>query len=474
MKKIILIIAIALKVCNLYAQSNSYPSSSTSPNSQENPKVDVQKKADERIYQVKDRTSTSIINKPALRLENAVDKAIDKTLDHIGSDIRNAFKKKKVNQDSIDQFAKNSKSPVTATVKVEPNPNKPKENSNDELEEITTINESSTNTFKRGTQLIFQDDFTKDAIGDFPAQWDTKQGGEVIQIKNREGKWLKINNKDNIFPELKKSLPENFTIEFDAIIPNKDNDFEVKFSDGVQYGGYIYFSFNSRVTPEVKQYISYQAIDGMSSLNKSEIEEKGTAIANKATHFAFEVNGKRIRWYINNVKKIDLPTAFLANYRKNFSIEPTRGAGSNFESTVYLSNVIIAETTSDARSNILKELLEKGSFSTNAILFETNSFTIKPSSNETLASIAQALNEDKTLKINIIGHTDNVGNANKNTTLSQNRANSVKTELVNKYGIDSNRFSSEGKGSTQPIADNNTEQGKASNRRVEFIVVKNK
>lgn len=472
MKKVILIITITSNWCSLYAQSNS--SSFPPSNPQEKPKVDVQKKVDDRAYQVKDRTSTSIVNKPAQRIENAVDRGIDKALDHIGSDLREAFKKKKVNKDSIEQSAQKSKTQTTnTTTAATPQSNPQKPISNDEIEEVTAIKETSGNTFKRGTQVIFQDDFMKDAIGDFPAQWNTTKGGEVIQIKNREGKWLKISNKDNVLPELKKPLPDNFTIEFDAIVPNKDNNFEIRFSDGVKYGGSIFFSFYSLVGQEAKQYISYQVVDGMSTTPRSEIEEKGTAVANKTMHFAFEVNGKRIRWYINNVKKVDLPTHFLSNYRKVFNIEPTYAPGGSSESTVYLSNVVIAETTTDARSNILKELLEKGSFSTNAILFETNSFSIKPSSNETLASIAQALNEDKSLKINIVGHTDNVGNVNKNLALSQNRANSIKMELVSKYNIDSTRLNIDGKGSTQPIADNNTEQGKAINRRVEFIVIKN-
>ena len=471
MKKLILIIAITLIICNLYAQNNSYPPSSSASDKVEKPKVDMQKKVDERVYQVKDRTSTSIVNKPAQRIENAVDRAIDKTLDHLGTDLREAFKRKKVNKDSIEKATQKNKTQTTsATIEPQKNPQKPV--SNDEIEEVTAINETSGNTFKRGTQIIFQDDFSKDAIGDFPAQWNTSKGGEVIQIKNREGKWLKINNNDKVLPEFKKPLPDNFTIEFDAIVPNKNNNFEVRFSDGVKYGGSIFFSFYSLVVPEAKQYISYQVADGMSITPKSEIEEKGTAVANKTAHFAFEVNGKRIRWYVNNVKKVDLPTHFLSNYRNVFNIEATSGPTGNCESTAYISNVVIAETTTDARSNILKELIEKGSFSTNAILFEINSFAIKPISNETLASIAQALNEDKSLKINIIGHTDNIGNASKNTTLSQNRANSIKTELVNKYAIDSNRLSTEGKGSTRPIADNNTEQGKTANRRVEFVVIK--
>ncbi len=474
MKKILSLLTFVFAALQLNAQETPAPTVKI-----EKPKIDVRKKAEDRTQQAKEHTATSVVNKPAERIEAAADKVIDKALDQIQGGIINVFKKKNNNPDSLNN--KKQSSQPTAT-KDSPT-NEPNQTVNspttangvgEQMEETAEVKVVTKNTFKRGSSIIFEDDFAKDAAGDFPAQWNTAKGGEIVEMQNKTPKWLKISNKDKVFPEFKKTLPENFTIEFDAIMPNKDVDFEVKFSDGMQYGGYIYFTYNSRVTNGIRQYVLHQAIDGMSSVSRSEIEEKGTAVANKPLHFAFEVNGKRVRWYINDVKKIDLPTAFLPNYRNKWSIEPTPGAGSNFESMVYLSNVVIAETTTDARSTILKELLEKGSFSTNAILFESNSYTLKGNSSDAvIASIAQALNEDKRVQLKIVGHTDNVGVVPKNEILSLNRANSIKNELINKYGIESNRLSTEGKGSAIPIADNATEQGKSLNRRVEFVVVKN-
>lgn len=142
---------------------------------------------------------------------------------------------------------------------------------------------------------------------------------------------------------------------------------------------------------------------------------------------------------------------------------------SGVESVCYIANLIIAETSADSRSSILKEFKEKGSFSTTAILFESNSAALKESSNDVIASIAQAMNEDKDLKVKIIGHTDNVGTASKNEWLSLSRANSIKDALVSKFDIDNTRLLTEGKGSSVPIADNTTDEGKALNRRVEFV-----
>jgi len=69
----------------------------------------------------------------------------------------------------------------------------------------------------------------------------------------------------------------------------------------------------------------------------------------------------------------------------------------------------------------------------------------------------------------IEGHTDSTGSFDKNLTLAKDRATAVKTYLVNKLGIDADRLSAMGQGQSQPVADNNTEEGRAQNRRVEIV-----
>ena len=79
------------------------------------------------------------------------------------------------------------------------------------------------------------------------------------------------------------------------------------------------------------------------------------------------------------------------------------------------------------------------------------------------------MNENPAYKLNIAGHTDNSGKADKNLQLSKDRAAAVKDYLVNK-GIDASRMATEGYGDTQPVATNKTKAGKALNRRVAFEV----
>jgi outer membrane protein OmpA-like peptidoglycan-associated protein len=114
-------------------------------------------------------------------------------------------------------------------------------------------------------------------------------------------------------------------------------------------------------------------------------------------------------------------------------------------------------------------LLTDGKFVTNAIEFDPNSANIKASSNETLKTVGEMLEDFKDMKIKIIGHTDSDGDDNKNLQLSQKRAGSVKDYLLKNYKIDASRLTFEGKGEKVPAMPNTTPEGKAANRRVEFV-----
>jgi len=103
------------------------------------------------------------------------------------------------------------------------------------------------------------------------------------------------------------------------------------------------------------------------------------------------------------------------------------------------------------------------------IQFETNSYQLLPVSIIELDKLVQVLTENSSLKIEISGHTDNIGKDEDNLTLSTNRAKSVVEYLVGR-GIDVKRLTYKGYGASKPIADNATEEGRAKNRRTEFII----
>lgn len=107
----------------------------------------------------------------------------------------------------------------------------------------------------------------------------------------------------------------------------------------------------------------------------------------------------------------------------------------------------------------------------NNIFFDTGKWDLRAESTAELKRLIQILKENPNMVIEVSGHTDNVGNEQKNVQLSQNRADAVKNYLQNN-GIAASRLSSKGYGQSKPVAANNTEEGRQTNRRVEFSILK--
>ena len=106
------------------------------------------------------------------------------------------------------------------------------------------------------------------------------------------------------------------------------------------------------------------------------------------------------------------------------------------------------------------------------IFFELNKSNLDPKSFPELNELAAFLAKNSKMKIEIAGHTDNQGSESYNKKLSQNRVNSVVDYLI-KQGVASNRLVGKGYGESKPVATNDTEEGRALNRRVEFTILSN-
>jgi len=143
-----------------------------------------------------------------------------------------------------------------------------------------------------------------------------------------------------------------------------------------------------------------------------------------------------------------------------FALEDSQDNG-----RAYIANVRFAESTPDMRSKLINE----GKFVTSGIYFNTGSDKIKPESFGILKEIAEVLKSSNDVRIKIVGHTDSDGGDESNLALSKERAQSVKNALTNSYGIEVSRIETDGKGETAPVAPNTSKEGKANNRRVEFI-----
>ena len=122
----------------------------------------------------------------------------------------------------------------------------------------------------------------------------------------------------------------------------------------------------------------------------------------------------------------------------------------------------------DAKS-MMSDINAKGRVTLYGIYFDFDKSEVKPESDPTLKEIANLLSGNPKLNLYVVGHTDNVGDYKYNIKLSESRADAVVKMLVSKYNIDKNRLTPAGVGPLCPVNSNDSEEGKAKNRRVELI-----
>lgn len=170
------------------------------------------------------------------------------------------------------------------------------------------------------------------------------------------------------------------------------------------------------------------------------------------------------------VKRIYLASQYATLFCKsgNKSIWLGIDAASDVAQAYTLTIVEIEEMKQDIQASDILDALNKDGFIALDILFETGKYVIQKESLPIIDQIYEMLNSDASLQISIEGHTDNVGDAASNKTLSSNRAKTVMDALIAK-GIDKKRLSFIGWGQEKPVADNRTDDGKAKNRRVEIV-----
>jgi outer membrane protein OmpA-like peptidoglycan-associated protein len=120
-------------------------------------------------------------------------------------------------------------------------------------------------------------------------------------------------------------------------------------------------------------------------------------------------------------------------------------------------------------ASLAADITSQGHSSVYGIYFDTGKADVKPESDDTLKEIAKLLQNQPTLKLLVVGHTDNVGALAANMDLSKRRADAVVKALTTSYGVSPTRLLAQGAGPLAPVASNRTEDGRAKNRRVELV-----
>ncbi len=405
------------------------------------------------------------------KMQKKVNDAIDNTIDNAGK------KKKKDNSTPAtdSNTNKNNSNPAagntTVTVGADVAAGTP-------AAVNTDITSYSKFDFVPGAKIIMQEDFSQDAVGDFPAKWNTRTGAEVVTVNNRPGKWLSIKQDGVFYPEyLNSNLPDNFTLQVDLMASNgiagigsitigllqtqNDNEkFDMhSISDNAASFKLI---LAPRSSGDGELHYSSNLIGSQyrSSLPEFNVPKKNTVTV------SIWRQKQRVRVYFDSTKALDLPRALDANALINSLLFASYAPDYDKKGGVfYIGNIRLAVGAPDTRNKLITE----GKFVTHGILFDVNSDKIQAASYGSLQDIANVLKENATVHVKIVGHTDADGDDQLNLDLSKRRAESVKTALAQTFGIDAARMETDGKGKTQPIDSNTTTAGKANNRRVEFI-----
>lgn len=397
------------------------------------------------------------------RAESRVDRTIERGFDKVEESIDNSTsmnKKDKKASKKNEKTRRESDNDDTETADSKENRQKSKEKSGSDFQIYSKFD------FIPGEKVIALEDFSQDAIGDFPAKWNTNSGGEVVTITGKMGKWLKLGSDGVFYPEFLENLPENFTIEFDLFTSPTAYDFLIYFVDGGN-NNLLNFHQNNmikfKIDPLGNHYI--QANDrhsGSKLFNQS--QQKGFNFEDKRLcRLSIWRQKSRLRIYLNEEKLWDVPRAFEHDIPYRFVV----GMDSYYVETqgFFISNLRVAVGLPDTRSKLLTE----GRLVTRGITFDTGSDRIKSESYGVLREIAQVLIENPEVSIKIIGHTDSDGKPEMNLELSRKRAEAVARSLHQDFKIDAKRMTTEGKGASEPVEPNTTPQGKANNRRVEFV-----
>ncbi|MCX6151934.1 MAG: OmpA family protein [Ignavibacteriales bacterium] len=387
------------------------------------------------------------------RVNKNIDQGIDTTLNKVEKGIKGDDKKKDMTQ----QEDKNKKQVAEE-----------QKSSGKETENNIQFTSSSKYDFVPGEKIILFDDFSQDAVGDFPALWTANAPGEINTLSIAPGNWFNLNSGDGNYFLLKNiDFPKNFIIEFD-IVPKKtggriaaglilygeDKHKEMDNNPHPGNGGIIISIEKGGWNTLGYKTGESSNITGSSTLNPVEPE--------KVNHVIIWVQNRRFRIYYKEAKVLDMPTNIYDETKLNrLCFRLSRGASCGS----YISNFRITDASPDMRSKLLTE----GKLVSYGIYFDVNKDVVKTESYGTIKGIATILQENPTVKIKIVGHTDSDGEDKSNLDLSKRRAASVKNVLVKDFSIDAARIETDGKGEGEPIAQNDTAANKSLNRRVEFI-----
>ena len=383
--------------------------------------------------------SGQIPDKIKERVQAKADQTVDKTLDRAENKI-NCM----VGDDECIQDAKKSGKKVVLTdedgTPIKQGASKGSASAADESNVDPGARAWANFDFVPGARVLFAEDFTTDNVGDFPRRLQLKDGNmEVVDLEGKRVLRASEGNSASFAIPLPELLPQRFTVEFDYS-GGADNSMLIHFGEETE----------NAVTFDYEQGGTVGAIE---SIGKSSQE-----FDKQFFHARIMADGPHVKVYMNETRVANVPTLDLGRAKAIVFDLPSTG-------TKLITNIRVAA----GGRKLYDALSESGRVATHGIYFATASSKLMPESTPTLNEIGDMLKSHGDLRLTIEGHTDNVGNAAANQTLSEQRAASVREYLAKTFSVDASRLQARGFGASRPSSPNDTPEGRQNNRRVELV-----
>lgn len=312
--------------------------------------------------------------------------------------------------------------------------------------------------FVPGDEIIFDDPMDNEQLGEFPSQWDLLNGNaDVASMNGKKCINLEAGSVATIAPlmkDMKNYLPDVFTLEFDYWINSYTEDHKIPSQNyRVEFYDASGNSVMELTIGEGSVNTSYKSASGDSRNSRIKWKEK----INDWSRLSISFNKRAFKAYINGVRVVNIPNMAAP---ANLSIRNTHWS----DHRTMITNIRIAK----GAVPLYDRMMSEGKFITYGITFDVGKSSIKPESMGEINRIVKLMTDNPDLKFSVEGHTDSTGNEASNQTLSEQRSQAIVSKLV-ELGISADRLTASGKGQSSPIADNSTDEGRAKNRRVEFV-----
>jgi outer membrane protein OmpA-like peptidoglycan-associated protein len=235
-------------------------------------------------------------------------------------------------------------------------------------------------------------------------------------------------------------------------------------AEDVEFDSYNFFNGKNCTTVEGKKFKrTYSLKEGAQKSSAIQIPRNyANAVRNMGGTVLFEGAPQNAECADNN--GLQMIVGKVVKDGNELWVEVATLSGDDYYLTVVLKELMKQDVTASA----MFETLNRDGHIALYINFDTGKSVVKPESQPIIEQIVQMMNSNPDLKIGVEGHTDNVGTPASNKSLSEARAKSVVSAIIGQ-GITAERLSPAGYGQDKPIGDNNTEEGRAKNRRVELV-----